>query len=189
MSSEHSVHVLIPVKGFDQAKARLAPVFSQQQRAQFAREWATGVVRACTGFATWVVCDNEQVASWAHGMGAHVSWQPGLGLNGAVRAATVERFTAGASRVTVVHGDIPHAPPLTDLVRSDDDLVLVPDRHELGTNVLSTPTPNFRFAYGQGSFAAHCDEAVRLGLRVRIVNDSRWGWDVDVPDDLVEPGP
>ena len=49
-----------------------------------------------------------------------------------------------------------------------DVVVLVPDRHVDGTNVLVVPTaPGFRFAYGPGSFAAHQAEADRLGSQCR----------------------
>ena len=45
----------------------------------------------------------------------------------------------------------------------------------------------FGFAYGPGSFERHQAEAVRLGLALRIEREVRLGWDVDTPDDLVQP--
>ena len=67
-------------------------------------------------------------------------------------------------------------------------MTLVPDRHGDGTNVASIPTGvGFTFAYGPGSFRAHRAEATRLGLTLRLVADTRLGWDVDVPADLEVP--
>ena len=41
---------------------------------------AAGPLRAA------VVCDDDEVRTWAEGQGAEVIWTPGLGLNGAVAA-------------------------------------------------------------------------------------------------------
>jgi 2-phospho-L-lactate guanylyltransferase len=66
--------------------------------------------------------------------------------------------------------------------------VLVPDRHQDGTNVLVVPTRSgFEFRYGPGSFAAHQTEAARLGLQVVVVHDEALAWDVDTAQDLL-PG-
>ncbi len=45
----------------------------------------------------------------------------------------------------------------------------------------------FTFAYGPGSFAAHCKEAERLGLALNVERPPRLTWDVDVPADLDLP--
>ncbi len=87
----------------------------------------------------------------------------------------------------VAHADLPLATDLTWLADTDG-VTLVPDRHVDGTNVACVPaTAEFSFAYGAGSFAAHRDEAGRLGLTVRLVPDPRLGWDVDVAADLAPP--
>ena len=64
----------------------------------------------------------------------------------------------------------------------------MPDRRRDGTNVLCIPTAApFRFSYGAGSFVRHRAEAERLRLPVRVMNDERLAWDVDVPLDLEFP--
>ncbi len=184
MAPPDSTHVLVPVKAFTRAKARLAPALDPAARAELARSMATRVVRAFGDRRVWVVCDDDAVADWAGARGASVSWQPGRGLNGAVTAATAERFADGAERVTVVHADLPLLTSFPRLDAGPDTVVVVPDRHGTGTNVLSTPTPAFRFAYGAGSFSRHVAEAGRLGLAVRVLRDRPLGWDVDEPADL-----
>ena len=111
-------------------------------------------------------------------------WRPGRGLNAAVTDGVAALAEAGVASAIVAHADLPHALDLTGL--AGDGVILVPDRREDGTNVLTVPTDaGFTFAYGPGSFARHVAEAERLGLAVRAVRDARLGWDVDVPEDLV----
>lgn len=189
MAPPHDVQVVIPVKSFTRAKARLAPALSASARAALAREMATGVVRAAGDRPAWVVCDDPEVADWARTVGCGVCWRPGTGLNGAVDAAVAERFAAGATRVVVVHSDLPLLTSLDAVTAGSAEVVLAPDRHGSGTNVVSTPTASFRFAYGPGSFDRHLAEAERLGLEVRVVRDRTLGWDVDEPADLEVFGP
>lgn len=184
MAPVRTTQVVVPVKAFARAKARLAPALALPQRAELARRMAAGVVHAAGPARTWVVCDDEDVAAWAEAEGAAVCWQPGQGLNGAVRAAVLERFTSGATRVVVVHGDLPLIASLDAVDPAGDELVLVPDRHGSGTNVVSTPTAAYRFAYGPGSFDRHVAEAARLELPICVVEDASLGWDVDEPADL-----
>lgn len=184
MGPADSTHVLVPVKAFARAKVRLSAVLDPADRAELARTMATRVVRSVADRPVWVVCDDPGVADWARSVGASVAWQPGRGLNGAVGAATVDRFADGATRVTVVHSDLPLLVALPRLASDADTVVLVPDRHGLGTNALSIPTPEFRFFYGAASFGRHLTEAERLGLPTRILRDESIAWDVDEPADL-----
>ena len=180
-----ATHVLVPIKSFRAAKVRLAPALDADERAALARRMAARVLRAAGGLPTWVVCDDDQVATWAVEHGAQVLWTPGLGLNGAVSEA-IARLTdeQRALEVIVAHGDLPLADDL-GRVAGFAGITLVPDRHDDGTNVLCLPTGiQFELAYGPGSFARHRAEADRLALPYRVLRDPRLGWDVDVPADL-----
>ncbi|MGI9033586.1 MAG: 2-phospho-L-lactate guanylyltransferase [Acidimicrobiales bacterium] len=178
------VAVLLPVKAFTEAKARLAPALAPAQRHALARDLATGVLMAAAPLPVAVVCDDIEVASWARDHRALVVWEPEQGLNRAVEAG-VERLGAeGALRVIVAHADLPRA---RDLAWVADFLgvTLVPDLAANGTNVACVPTGSgFRFSYGPGSFARHRTEASRLGMALRVVHDDRLARDVDVPADL-----
>lgn len=55
--------VLIPVKSFATAKARLGPVLGPDERAALARGMAARVIEAAAPAAVWVVCDDEEVAA------------------------------------------------------------------------------------------------------------------------------
>ncbi len=181
--------VLVPVKAFGRAKLRLAEVLGGAERAALAREMADRVLVATGDLPVAVVCDDDEVAAWAEGHGARVLWRPGLGLNGAVNDAVATVAAEGVPRVLVTHADLPLATGFDELADpGDDGVVLVPDRHDDGTNVASVPTGvGFEFAYGAGSFARHCAEAERVGLGLTVVRPPRLTWDVDVPADLDLP--
>lgn len=179
--------VVIPVKAFAHAKRRLAGVLDDGARAELARSMAETVITAARPLATAVVCDDEVVRAWALDLGVEVVWTPGLGLNGAVEAGVAHLAAMGHERAVVAHADLPLARELA-WVADFDGVTLVPDRHHDGTNVAAVPTASgFRFAYGAASFTHHQAEAARLGLPVRVVDDQRLGWDVDVPGDLQFP--
>lgn len=179
--------VLVPVKAFAQAKRRLADVLDAPARAELARSMAETVLRAAAPLPVSVVCDDDEVRTWAEGLRVNVIWTPGLGLNGAVEAGVDALADAGFDQVVVAHADLPLAIELA-WVTDTAGVTLVPDRHHDGTNVACIPAGvGFRFAYGPGSCAHHTTEAQRLDLPLRVVNDTRLGWDVDTPDDLRFP--
>jgi 2-phospho-L-lactate guanylyltransferase len=176
--------VVVPVKAFSKAKLRLSPVLSPGLRRQLAQHMATQVIRACAPLPAVVVCDDAEVADWATALGARALPEPGLGLNGAVTMAVSELAREGYERLVVAHSDLPLSTHLAWLAETDG-IALVPDRRQDGTNVISLPAnAPFRFSYGPGSFRRHCDEALRLGLAVRVVHDHELAWDIDLAEDM-----
>ena len=185
----HSVNavVLVPVKAFTDAKARLATVLDEADRERLARWTSERVLAAAGELPTYVACDNEEVADWARQHGATTLWHPGVGLNAAVNNSVAELRESGVTDVIVAHGDLPRVHSLADLAEPGT-LTLVPDRHGDGTNVVSLPTAMpFRFAYGPGSFRRHLDAAVAAGLSVRVRRDPLLALDIDTPSDLAHP--
>ena len=181
--------VLVPVKAFGEAKMRLSGVLTPPERAALARKLAERVLSAARPLPVAVVCDDAEVASWAQHLGAHVLSEPGVGLNAAVAAALSQLTSEGYGRVVVAHGDLPLATNLAWLA-DEEGIVLVPDRHLDGTNVISLPAGcGFRFSYGPGSFARHQSEAERTGLAWKAVRDDSLGWDVDLPADMTAVAP
>jgi 2-phospho-L-lactate guanylyltransferase len=179
--------VLVPVKGFRQAKLRLRAVLDDRTRMRVARVMAERVIGAAAGLPVAVVCDDDEVAAWAERLGVSVIWAPGRGLNGAVSDGVAALADTGAERVIVSHADLPLARDLRPL-GGFDGVTLVADRRRDGTNVLAVPAnAGFVFSYGPRSFARHRAEAERLGLAERVVDDERLSWDVDVPADLDFP--
>jgi 2-phospho-L-lactate guanylyltransferase len=179
--------VLIPVKSFSRAKARLSPALDGAARAQLAERLATGVVTAVAAAAgavrVVVVGDDPSVARWAEGLGAR-----GITVVGDLNVAATEGLSLarreGFERALLAHGDLLHPGALPGLIEAED-AVIVPDRHREGTNVIALPTRlEFPFSYGPGSFSRHVAAAAALGIGLRVVDDLTLGVDVDTPEDL-----
>lgn len=181
------VAVLIPVKRFTAAKARLAGVVDAPTRARLARWLADRVVAACGTTPVFVACDDEEVATWADDAGAEVLWSPGLGLNGAVDAGRELIAGKGFEHVVIAHSDLPLAHDL-DRVATAGTITLVPDRHRDGTNVLALPVDaEVPASYGAGSFARHLELALANGHAVQVWDDPRLALDLDRADDVRHP--
>lgn len=179
--------VLIPIKSFRAAKARLTGAVSSERREALARFLAERVVRAAQPLPTFVACDDEDVAAWAEDLGASVLWGPGMGLNGAIDHGVATIAGKGAEHVIISHGDIPLAQDLRRVVKSGH-VVLVPDRRRDGTNVLARPcTLDLPAAYGGGSFQAHLSSALLTGAPVTVRFDHRLSIDIDNAVDCRHP--
>jgi 2-phospho-L-lactate guanylyltransferase len=179
--------VLVPVKAFVDAKARLAPVLDDADRERLARWTSARVLAAAGELPTYVACDDENVATWARERGATILWHPGVGLNAAVNNSVADLRRLGVTDVIVAHGDLPRVHSLAGLAKPGT-LTLVPDRHGDGTNVVAVSTDMpFQFAYGPGSFRRHLDAATAAGLSVRVRRDPLLALDIDTPSDLAHP--
>lgn len=183
--SEHSdVAVLIPLRSLWRGKQRLRDVLDESERAELIVSMATTVLNAARGLDVLVVHDDPDVADWAARHGAQALRPETLGLNQAVTAGRAHLARAGYRRVIVAHADLPRARDLT-AVLDGSAIGLVADRHGDGTNVLTVPVDlDFRFAYGSGSFDAHCEMSRRLGIEPTRLDLPDLAWDVDHPDDL-----
>ena len=188
--------VLIPVKGFRLAKGRLADRLSEHERHELARTMAAQVVKSAGSLPVRVVCDNDEVAEWTRSTGADVLWIQADGLNPAITAAVAaledeadpDPGGTGPAHVLIAHADLPHAETLAGLAEAGT-VTIVPDRHLDGTNVMALPLgTGFEFRYGPGSFAAHCDEALRRGLDLRVRRVPALEFDVDTPADFDAAG-
>lgn len=188
-STLHRVNavVLVPVKAFADAKARLSPVLSPSKREALARWTAERVLAAAGELPVYIACDSASVADWATAHAATVLWHPGVGLNAAVNNSVEELRQQGVEHVVVAHGDLPRATNLAAVIKPGT-LTLVPDARDDGTNVASLPTAlSFEFEYGAGSFQRHLARAITLGLPVGIRRDALLALDIDTPSDLMHP--
>lgn len=181
------VAVLVPVKAFGSAKTRLASAVGPQERRALARRLAEGVLDAACGATPFVVCEDDEVRTWAEARGVGTIVLPAAGLNRALQHARNRVVSEGFGRVVVAHGDLVHPYGLLQATGAGDELVLVPDRRQQGTNVLSLPGQDrraaaFRFCYGPGSFARHLRRGRELGLPTSVLGPN------DLADDLDEPG-
>jgi len=149
------MHAVIPLKGFDVAKERLAPLLDHRRRSSLATAAAGHVVSACAdgGFDLAVVTGDEAVAKWAMAHSARVIPDPARGLNAACSAG----IAASPGSWIVVHGDLPLLDAAT-MRRARAALVagrpvIAPSR-DGGTNLLGG-RHRIHLSYGPGSFHRH----------------------------------
>jgi 2-phospho-L-lactate guanylyltransferase len=194
--------VVVPVRAFDLGKSRLAESFTPIERQILARAMADIVVDPSNdpGHDTdwFVVCDDQRVSAWAESRRATPVVVTASGLNAALTEARDSiLLRSAASHVVISHADLPHAGDLVSTLRDAIEtsnttsgapaIVIAPDRHRDGTNVIAIPRHRFaewEFRYGSDSFTAHREVAARLGLGVVVLDDPRLATDVDTVDDL-----
>lgn len=179
--------ILVPVKAFHRAKARLRGQIPDPDRVRLARWTADRVLDAVAPKPTFVACDDERVAAWASERGATVLWGPGLGLNGAIDQAVSDITASGFDHVTITHSDLPLPGALAEVAVADT-IVLVPDGRDDGTNVLSRPgAAEIAAQYGSQSFRAHLEAALASGYPVKIERSETLALDIDDIDDIRNP--
>lgn len=111
-------------------------------------------------------------------------------MNAALMSARDAAAREEVERVLMLSGDLPLIEPddVAALLHvPKDSVALAPDRAGTGTNALSLPLPSaaqFRFHYGEGSFAAHKAEADRLGLPFLRLQRPGLELDIDRPEEL-----
>lgn len=195
---------VVPLRGLETAKTRLAAALDAEERLDLVVEMATRTLVAArdaeriTG--TVLVTADPAAADLARSLGARAIVQVLPGLNAALREGRAEAVRAGATAVLVLPIDLPavRAATLDALLARIDAsgapepdapiVAVVPDRHGLGTNVLFTSPPAaIDPAFGDGSFVAHRAAADVAGARFLEIGGPLM-LDLDTSDDLLAAG-
>ncbi|HTL83791.1 MAG TPA: 2-phospho-L-lactate guanylyltransferase [Acidimicrobiia bacterium] len=183
---QRSAGVVIPLRSFTHAKARLASALSDDARISLARSMADRVADAAGDRPTVVVTSAPEVVAWAAARSIATIDDPGT-LDAAADTGRAWVKSQGLARVVITHADLPYATSLDGVAGDGDNAVavVVPDHRDDGTPVLALPVDApFNFSYGPGSAARHITEAARCGLEVRVVRDDALAFDVDIEADL-----
>ncbi len=174
---------VVPVKAFDRAKARLAPVLGPAERANWARSTLDHVLGVLdqVGLPVLVVTDDREVADSLRGPVVVLS---SAGIGEAVRQGVRDAVSRGAEAVLVCMGDLPAltCDEVQAVVDRPDPVVICPDVHDAGTNGLYLrPADPFLACFGHAdSFQRHRSASPGAA----IVRARGWGLDVDTPRDL-----
>jgi 2-phospho-L-lactate guanylyltransferase len=183
--------IIVPVKRLREGKSRLAAVLDAPHRIALCQRLVTRTLQVACGIAPVVVVTADPwVRDAAAAAGAAVVAEAAsAGLNAALDTARAD--WPAHEQLLVLPVDLPHLTPetLRDLAGYSDDVVIAPDRHGRGTNILVLPAAaalSFRFAFGPDSCCRHADEAARLGLRARCLQRADAAFDLDTPADLAE---
>jgi 2-phospho-L-lactate guanylyltransferase len=181
----HGVLAIVPVKGLEGAKSRLAPVLDADERARLVVEMLERVLRACQEAEsitrTLLVTPDPDLAS----DGVDVLVDGGTGHADAIAAALADRRAAAGA--IVVMADCPLVTPesLDRLAAAARPVALAPSQ-DGGVNALALRgAPRFDPAFGVADAAALTIERVRAtGIEPAVIDDPVLALDVDRPEDL-----
>lgn len=185
--------IIVPHRGLEAAKTRLAPSLAPEDREALARQLLERVLAAAReAYADVVVITpSRELAAVVEPTGGRVVVQRGMGLNEGLEQARFDALVDDVDTLVVLHGDLPNLHPsdiealVAALPPGQPGVAIAPDRAGTGTNGLVLRPPgvmNFRF--GPGSFSAHLAEAERAGVPVVAVNRAGLAFDLDTPEDL-----
>lgn len=187
---------LIPVKGFDRGKSRLADVLAPAERAQLTRDLFDHVVDVLQRSASIdhiaIVSDSEDARRHAetHGLLALSDVETHRGLSDVVDTAVRSLEARGATSVVICMSDLPElsVDDIESVARSleESDVVLVPDLLQRGTNVIAVRPPSaLPSCLGHDdSLRRHRQLARDIGLTVKVPLRTGMSFDVDHPRDL-----
>ena len=186
---------ILPVKPLRQAKSRLARALKPPTRAALVRaifSRTLDVIAQVERIAGTIVVSRDvtilELARQRQGVIGLAEAESGL--NPAITQGAVWAQAHGGESILIVPVDLPLITPadleaLIDLATEPRGLVIAPDRHDDGTNLLLVRPPDaIQFAYGASSFNAHRAQAIERGLRVHEYRSPTTAFDIDVPDDL-----
>ncbi len=184
---------VVPVKSLLAAKTRLAAALSPDERAALMLRTLRNILAALDqpGIAARVVVSpDEAVLQAAEAAGARGLRQASDGLNPGLVEARGWALAEGAEALLIVLGDLPllgteHIAGLLALADRPGTVVLAPDRHGTGTNMLLLrPLDAIPLTFGHDSLARHRAAAQSRGFCVRSYDDPATALDLDTPDDL-----
>jgi 2-phospho-L-lactate guanylyltransferase len=196
MPNSAPIWALVPVKPMALAKSRLAGVLSGSERqalASFMLRRVLHAVRQSGAFDGLLVVSSDQAAGRvALGFGAvTITDERNAGTNAAAMQG-LNFLAARQAGTLALHADLPDISPeeIAAAVRalSGGDLVINPDRHDQGTNMLGIPAgATVEPQFGKQSFARHVAEARKVGIEPVVLRQRGISSDVDVPEDLSTP--
>ena len=175
---------IVPVKGLDGAKSRLAPALSADDRARLVLAMLDRVLAACEASTaitrTLLVTPEPELAR----NGIDVLQDAGTGHPDAVAAGLADPRAHGGA--LVIMADCPRvtAAALDALAAAARPVALAPS-HDGGVNALALRD----LAVFQPTFGVPAEMTIAraraAGLEPAVVNDPALAFDVDRPEDLV----
>jgi len=188
---------LLPIKDLVAAKTRLSGLLTPSERRQLAQAMAEDVLSCLQAHPAieqiTLVSDDSSAPHLARGYGADCLDEQTLGCHGLnpVIAAALSRLEKPSDgRVMVLHGDLP-ALTQEDIsaaldAMSTHGMVIGCDRAGTGTNMLlfAVERPP-AFCFGVNSCTRHTAWAAESGILCKNLQTSGFGFDVDLPEDML----
>ena len=194
------IAAVVPVKALLETKTRLSGVLEPEARAEVALwmlERVVGAVRDSRAVEhIAVVSPDARALKHAVGLGTVALRQEHGKLNQGLALGREWACAMGAEALLILLGDLPRliGADVRDVVelaaRATDcpgKVVISPDRHDAGTNVLLLRPPDcLSFLFGRNSFARHGALARERGLDLSVYRSPGTAFDLDWPADLEE---
>jgi len=192
-----SVWAVVPVKPFQLAKTRLAPVLSEAERARLARLMLEDVLTALANSrplfeGVIVQTADSRIEEVVRPFGAEVLGEPEpAGLNAAVAAASERLSRVPDAGMVVFPSDLPHLSQrairrVVACLAASRSVALVKATGDGGTNVLGCrPAGIIPPRFGPCSFDAHFRAARAAGIAPEVLDLAQLGHDLDRPGDLL----
>ena len=187
--------ILVPVKNLRDAKQRLSPLLSPEERFALAQAMCEDVLQELARWqgrpAVAVVTSDPFARDLAARFDFEVMADDNTGETHAIEMATAVCRERGAGSTLVVPADIPllesvELQKITDSAPAGG-AVLVPDAAGRGTNAAwRSPSDLFPLRFGNDSFLPHLAAAKATGLPCTVLELPGIARDVDRPEDLRE---
>lgn len=189
------VWAVVPVKSPRDAKTRLSPLLTREERSELVEHMLCDVLEALSESTrlagVLVITPNARIAELARSFDASVLEERDPGLNRAIEQAREHLAGRKATGILVVPADLPlltgeAADRLIAGATADGrSLVLAPDAARTGTNAfLRTPPDVVEPAFGPGSFERHASAARDAGAELVVLSRPELELDLDEPADV-----
>lgn len=188
---------VIPIKPLNRGKSRLAGLITPEERAYLNQELLLQTISCLRGIPNIV-----EIAVISHDPNAlHLSREMGVrtiqearntNINKALRKASEAFHAFGAENLLILPADLPLVKPddingLLSCSQGEGEMIISPDRRMSGTNALFVnPIGILDYEFGLWSFKKHLEQAERKKIRIKIYNNERIAFDLDIPEDLEE---
>ena len=189
-----SLRIVVPHRGLEAAKTRLASSLSPDERMFLASQLLQRVLKVAREVTddVVVITPSRALRESVEPAGARLVVQRGMGLNEGLEQARFDALVEDVRTMIVLHGDLPNLQAtdvqvLLDALPADGSpgVAIAPDRAGTGTNALVLRPPGvIQFRFGAGSFAKHVAEVERAGVPLVAVNRAGLAFDLDTPEDL-----
>ena len=192
--------IVIPVKEFREAKKRLAPHFSPDDRAALAQamceDFFDVVAAVRCADRIFVISKEPQVLLRARDLGWEtIAESRQISESDSVDAASRYCAERGVQALLRLPVDIPLVEPadidaVFDALGVAPTAILVPSSDGTGTNaILRSPPALFPSRFGPHSFVRHLAEAEACGVRAQVFRNPRLELDIDEWADLQKLAP
>ena len=183
---------VVPVKSLQEAKSRLASVLSPEERSALTLSMLNHVLAAIreSGVISSIGIVSPNSGELSLPPDITTIEQTRAGLNNHLEEGREWAISNGADTLMIIFADLPLLTPddiraIIDIGKVAGTVVLAPDRHGGGTNIMLThPASLSIFAFGQGSYHKHRSQTLAEGCRIKTYISEGTSLDIDTPEDL-----